>query len=304
MSVTGYLHARYAESLAEFGTPLRLCRSGGWVLRREIPGSDHSDAMGCYPLFACRDWSNLGADLDELPAELVSLALVTDPFGDCPPEKLVRCFPDAMFHYKDHFVVDLKQPIEQIVCTHHRRNAKKALASLDIRRCEDPPEVLDRWVALYGELIRRHGIRGIRAFSRKSFAAQLSVPGMTAFEAVAAGRTVGMLLWFVHDDVAYYHLGAHDEQGYRLGASFGLFWKAMEHFAGRQIRWLSLGAGAGAKDHGGGLTRFKRGWSTGTRPTYFCGRIMQPEAYAAIAERQDTATTTDYFPAYREGEFT
>jgi len=48
-TVTGYLHHSYADSLAEFGTPYLLPKSGGWILKRQIPGFTYSDGMGCYP---------------------------------------------------------------------------------------------------------------------------------------------------------------------------------------------------------------------------------------------------------------
>ena len=54
---TGYLHPEYVKSLAEFGDPQWVPRSGGWVLRRKIPGSWYHDAMGSYPLFTCSDCS-------------------------------------------------------------------------------------------------------------------------------------------------------------------------------------------------------------------------------------------------------
>ena len=60
--VTGYMHPGHAASLAEFGTPRELPRSGGWLLERAIPGAAARDAMGAYPLFACRDWTSLRAD--------------------------------------------------------------------------------------------------------------------------------------------------------------------------------------------------------------------------------------------------
>jgi hypothetical protein len=51
-----------------------------------------------------------------------------------------------------------------------------------------------------------------------------------------------------------------------------------------------------------GLSRFKRGWATGTRPTYFCGRIFDHRRYAdALTARG--LEDDDYFPAYRKGEF-
>jgi len=301
--LTGYLHAGYAESLSEYGTPRQLPRSGAWILQRHIPGFPQRDAMGCYPLFACRDWAGLEADLDDLRGELLSLAVVADPFGDHGEGRLARCFPDVVFAYKDHFVVDLSASADDHVSPHHRRNAARAQKSVDVRCCEDPPRTLTTWTALYDVLIERHGIQGMRAFSRRSFAAQLKVPGMVAFKAVCRDRTVGMLLWYVQGSVAYYHLGAHNDVGYETRASFALFWFALEYFARCGLRWLDLGAGAGTKQKADGLTRFKRGWSTGTRPAYFCGRILDPAAYQAITRAKGIPAKTDYFPAYRQGEF-
>jgi hypothetical protein len=50
------------------------------------------------------------------------------------------------------------------------------------------------------------------------------------------------------------------------------------------------------------LSRFKRGWATGTRTAYFCGRIFDRANYREIT-RASGCMATDYFPAYRQGEF-
>ena len=51
-----------------------------------------------------------------------------------------------------------------------------------------------------------------------------------------------------------------------------------------------------------GLTRFKRGWTDATRPVFFCGRILDEDKYAALCAARGQGPT-EYFPAYREGEF-
>ena len=66
----GYRHADYAEAFAEFGTPLFLPRSGGWILRRQIPDASRDDAMSCYPLFVCDRWSALADDMNSLAGDL------------------------------------------------------------------------------------------------------------------------------------------------------------------------------------------------------------------------------------------
>jgi hypothetical protein len=299
---SGYAHPGYADSLAEFGSPRLLAGCEGWLLERPIPGGTYRDAMGCYPLFACRDWSRLPDDLDSLGQDLVSVVIVADPFGGGDEGFLRRCF-DRVVPFKEHFVVDLTRPVTGNASTHHRRYSRRALREVEIERVESPPAFAADWVRLYRGLIERHHIRGIPAFSPTAFAKQLALPGMEVWRAHRDGESVGATLWLQHGDVAYYHLGAYAETGYRSRASFALFWTAIEWFAAMGVRWLDLGGGAGA---GGtraddGLARFKRGWATESRVVHLCGRVPAPAIYRRLAE---PLPPTRYFPAYRQGEFT
>jgi len=300
--MNGYSHPGYAAALAEFGKPRALPRSEGWILERPILDTPYRDAMGCYPLFACRDWSQLDLDLDELRSELVTLTIVADPFGNHTPAQLGKCFPTVVTPFKEHLVTELSRSPESFVATQHRRKAQKALERLDIERVEDAGVFADRWIELYANLVRRHGIRGLTAFSPDSFRAQLAVPGISLFRAISENETVGMTLWYTDREVAYYHLGAYSDLGYELEASFALFWHVLEYFSRQGLQWLDLGAGAGlsAKDSSDGLTRFKRGWATGTRTAYLCGRIFDQSKYEQVMKDREA---NDYFPPYRKGEF-
>lgn len=298
---TGYLHPRYAESFFEFATPLELPRSGGSILEREIPGSALRDAMGPYPIFACRDWTGLAADLDGLADRVVSVTLVTDPFGGFDEPLLRRCF-DLVRPYKPQYVTDLSRAVEDSLGRRHRRNLTKARARVELETCPEPVRHLDEWVALWAHLAERHAISGIRAFSQRAFAVQLGVPGLVMFRARVDGEPVGIHLWYVQGDVAYGHLGATSPLGHESMAAYALYGYAIEQLRGR-VRWLALGAGPGLEDDeaGSGLREFKRGWSTGTRPAYLCGRILQPESYESLAESGRNGSA-GYFPAYRAGE--
>lgn len=301
--MTGYLHPSYVESLSEFGKPRLLPKSGGWILKRQIPGTIYQDGMGCYPLFTCQDWSQLYSDMEDIKSELVSLAIVTDPFGAYTIDYLQQCFRDVVIPFKEHFVVDLSRPMNTFVSYHHRRYAQKALQNISIERCSNPQQFLNEWIDLYNFLIQRHHIKGIPAFSRLSFVQQMKIPGLFMFRAVYKEITVGMVLWYIQGNVSYYHLGAYSDLGYKLRASFALFWYVIKYFASVGLEWLSLGAGTGVKaNHMDGLTRFKRGWSTATRTAYFCGRIFNHKQYLEIIEAKNLANA-DYFPAYRKGEF-
>lgn len=305
MTLKGYLHSSYPKSLSEFGQPRELCHCRGWILTREIPGFPYRDAMGCYPFFSCLNWQEIVHDLEDIAdnKSLVCLSLVTEPFADLNEEYLQECFRDVIFPFKKHYVVDLSLSRESYVSKHHRRNALKASRSLKVDHCHNPKEHQHQWFEFYQKLIGRHQIKGITVFSQKSFEEQMEVPGFVMLRARYGDDPVGMLLFYVQGNVAYYHLGAYSDEGYHLKASFALFWFAIELFAHRGIKWLSLGAGAGVGgDQDDGLTRFKKGWATDTRKVYFCGRIFDQERYAEITKASGVVET-GYFPAYRLGEF-
>ncbi len=295
------MHPAYVESLAEFGTPRELPRCGGWILERGIRGLSYRDAMGCYPLFACRDWSQLHMDLDELGNELVCLSLVADPFGDYDLPYLRRCFSDVVVPFKEHFIIDLHQSPKETVSPHHHRYVRKALEKLSVEKHEKPTQFLNEWLELHKTLVDRHHIRGIRAFSRKAFAKQLNMPGMVVLRAMHQDKTVAAILWIVQKDIVYGHVLGFSDVGYKLGAQYALYWFAIEYFADK-VRWCDIGGVPGLKDEGRqGLSWFKQGWSTETRTAYFCGRILNRKRYTEIVKAKGISAA-DYFPAYRQGE--
>jgi hypothetical protein len=299
---TGYLHEDYARSFGEAAAARRLPGAGAWILERVIPGTTARDAMGCYPVFACRDWSRLPDDLSDLSPTLVAVSLVTDPFGPVAPGFLRQTF-DVVRFYKDHFVTDLRPEACRTLPRGHRRNVRRAVRRVRVEVCDAPGSMVEPWTALYARLCERRQITGLRAFSSPGFRLQLAVPGLVMFVARAAEAVVGIHLWYQQGACAYGHLGATSDEGNALGASYALYDSALEYFAGR-VAWLDLGSTPGLPDvaAGAGLRRFKAGWSTGVRPVFLCGRILQPEVYRSLTAATGYASS-DCFPAYRTAEF-
>ncbi len=300
---TGYLHQVYAEALAEGCRVVALPRSGAHLIERPTPAAGHLDLTWAYPILSCQDWAGLEADIADLGTDYVTVSAIADPFGDYDEQLLRSAFPDVCRVFKHHFVTDLSQSTDSFVAGHHRRNVKKARRAVDVERADDVARYLETWTELYDKLIARHTISGVQRFSPASFRTQFEVPGLEVFVARSDGEIVGMLLWFVQGSVAYYHLGAYAPQGYELRASFALFDAVIEEFRSRGLESLSLGAGAGVDaDADDGLTRFKRGWSTGTRPAYFLGRVLDGATFNHLAAASPQ-TAHGYFPPYRYGEY-
>lgn len=255
--------------------------------------------MAPYPLLCCARWDALAADLDALAGELVSVTAVLDPFGDPTPDVLRGAF-DTADPFKEHFVADLSRPREAFVKTSHRAAVRRAQRTVEVAPVGNPAEALDDWMRLFGTLETRHGIDGIRAFSREAFAVQLAIPGSVLFEARVEGERVGLDWWFIQGDVAQGHLVAMSDVGYAHRASYATKWFLLEWFRDR-VRWLNFGGGAGAVAADDGLTRFKTGWSTGTRIARLGKRILMPEVYRELAQAKGSPET-NWFPAYRNGE--
>jgi hypothetical protein len=246
----------------------------------------------------------LGEDLEALNKRLVSVALVTDPFGNWTPESLRVSF-DQAYHFKDHYICDLTAEPEKVVSRHHRRYARKALQIGQVRVVEEPLRRLDVWTELYAVLTIRHGLKGIKAFSRESFRKQLQVPGLLMLTIDSSDKPLGMLLWYLQGSVAYAHLMALNGAGYAAHAFYGLFWRSLEIFRNEfrsEVSCLHLGGASGTTaGEAEGMIEFKRGWSTGMRPAWFCGKVLEPERYSEIV-RSRTLEPAPYFPLYRKGE--
>lgn len=300
--LTGYLHPGYAESLAGLGNPLALPRCGGWLLERPIHGSNYTDAMGCYPLFACREWDELPLDFESLPKRLVSVCLVTDPFADFRIRDIRHVF-DLFVPFKQHYVTDLRQSPSSILSSRHRKIVRRALRNVDVERCFEPSTLRDDLITLYAHVRAKRNISGFKAFSNDTLERQLSLPGLVAYRGRSSGSTVAVLLCYLSGVVAYGHILVSNDAGYDLMASHALFWYAL-HDLRRSAEWLDLGGIPGISNKPpNGIGQFKSRWATDTRTTFLCGKILRPSLYdSLVASNQKKGTR--YFPAYRSGELT
>ena len=270
---------------------------------RPILGTDHTDAVGCYPLFACENPARLASDLSVLQdAGAISFTLVTDPLGDFDTAELADLFRPLAQPYKAHYFVDLSGTADEFGSTHHRRNARRCSRQANFSICEQPTEHLQEWCDLYERLAERHKITGPARFSRLAFTAQLKLPGAMLIQSRNdADELLGMQFWFHDTTHAWHHLSGYSPAGYRQGGvSYGLMAFALTELKKRGVRVANLGAGAGLQaDASDGLSRFKQGWSTHTKEAWLCGIVLDPKRYKQLSGGHETS----FFPAYRDPSF-
>ncbi len=295
----GYADPGYTESLAEFATVRQLPASGGAVLVRPVPVGDGLDAIGPYPVFDCREWSALPQDVSALRGGLISLVLVTDPFAADAHDAVLAAGADVVRTYKEHYVVDLRTPSDEVGRPSRRRTAARALEGLEVDAVAGTAADAREWAQLYEHVVRRHEVSGIASFSTGSLAAQLALPGAELLTARRGGELVAAQLCLRRGDVVYSHLASSSPVGYRLRAMHGLDLFALGHFA-RSARWFDFGGGSGGPDDG--LAAYKQSWSTGTRQTWLAGWVLDRAAYERIAG-PGAVDDGAYFPRYRDEAF-
>jgi hypothetical protein len=257
--------------------------------------------MGLYPVLVCNRWDRLGKDLAARAEDWVSFSCVVDPFG-ATREQLEDQHFEVARPFKKHWLVNLEVPYEDAVSSHHRYYARYAARNgVEVHRVRATRDKIDVWSRLYDQLIERHDITGIQAFSRAAFSRQFDVPGLVMFFAEYDGQPAAAHLWYEMGDVAYSHLSAQSDAGYDHSASYALHREAIRYFDAR-VAWLNLGGGAGLTVNADdGLSRFKEGWATDARPSLLCGRVLQPAVYEALAAERGVEDSA-YFPTYRAGE--
>jgi hypothetical protein len=223
----------------------------------------------------------------------------------CPSQSDLERVFDVVQPFKQHYVCDLSTEPGSFITKHHRYYASRALRQAEVMVADEPTAYADEWTTLYQVLVGRHGLRGLKAFSREAFGLQLGVRGAVLFRLVSGGQCIGAHIWYVDAPYAHSHLMALSEAGYACDGSYALYSTAIHSFAdGRfgPVQFIHLGGGAGvANEEGDGLAAFKRGWANSARTAFLCGSVLHPAEYDRLVHATGTACAT-YFPAYRAGE--
>jgi hypothetical protein len=289
-----YASDAYVRVFEDAAQPLWVPAWGAYVLTRELPGGGGRDALGVYPLAPFGPGADLKAGISWLKDQgLVSIGLVPDPATAPPLAELEAAFGLCM-PFKTHQLIDFSRPVE--FTKHHRGKIRRALEKVSV---EVVPlaERLDDWCGLYGNLVDRHDIGGLSAFSRGAFERLAQVDDVMAVAAFFEGEIVSMHLWV--DDpatgVGYSLLAATSPQGYRLSAAYAVNDVSIRLLS--HLKGLNLGGGAGLASEEDGLTYFKRGFANDEVQAFFCGAILDAPRYAALSGGRIQAVPP--FPAYR-----
>jgi hypothetical protein len=278
-----------------------LENSGGGVLARPISGSAFSDVMGAYPLFSCSNWRGLADDVRGLRERFVSLVLVPDPASPLSRAELQATF-DIVRPMNDHYIIEFARFSSANVSQHHARELRRAeKRGLEIQIADGAFELAEDFHRLYRTLVERRRISGLRDFSLTTMQKQMPIDGSVVVSVLKGGELMGMDWYYRDRSWAYNHLSACSKAGYANSAAYLMKAAAIEYFRGK-VDVLDLGGAPRLGLGGDGLSLFKSGWSTGTKPSYLCGAILNETEFRRLIGGEDPRQE-GYFPSYRRGDF-
>ncbi len=296
MTVTHpYSRLSYGQSLAQ-GDQIVMSETLGVPLRlRRIPGTDHQDASGLYPISPDLRETTREALQSELQAmKAVCLVLVTDPLATHIPD----CF-DVNRPYKPHHVIDPAIGLPKF-SKHHRAEVRRAKRLCAVRHI-DLAEHLDGFIRLYDVLIARRGLGPQHRFDREHFEHLAAHPkDFPTIGAFVEDRLVSAHIWVRAGQNVYSHLAASDPEGYAVGAAYAVYDCAIHEIDGCRI---TLGGVPDRPEGSGpntGLDRFKRGFANTAYSPHLCGIIADPNIYQALSKPVgESGSETGFFPLYR-----
>lgn len=297
-SALAYRHPGYAASYNDSAEVLWLEHCDGWLVRRHIDGSSATDLANPYPLFCCKNLSAIDSDLIGLDTTTTaSLVIRTDAFSQKQVSRRLTGF-DNIFRFKTHYIARFDQPWRSFARRNCRRLAARAKLSFDFRRVEKPATRARVLWELNQVILKRRNATQEAQLSQETLATQLTLPGVTLFEAHDERGVQAAACFMEVGEYAYAHLLGSSNQARDRFVVYGLYGHALDYYQQR-VQAIDFGGAVGINSCSqDGLSQFKQGWCNQTGISYLCCKILNRDLYQEICRRRDTEGSA-FFPAYR-----
>ncbi|NQD38056.1 hypothetical protein HPT27_13570 [Permianibacter sp. IMCC34836] len=288
-----YCHPLFAEAHRHLGVPVAMSASGSYAYLRSLPDAAGLDASALYPIWVMQAPEQLATDFSALTnAGAISFVGVCALQSNAAMAALASQ-ADVWQAFKPHYLFDNRLPFQ--FSKHHRYELKRANKSVSVHWSTLTP-VLDKWLAMYGQLAVRHQLSALHQFPRAYFECLSQVPGLEVVIAATDNEPVSMHLWFDDGEILWSHLAASSEQGYALSAAYAVNAAALDRYG--STRLINFGGTAGiAGSESDGLARFKQGFSNRSETSWLFGKILDPQEYR---RRTAELAPSRYFPRYRQ----
>jgi hypothetical protein len=315
-------YARMDAELARGKPTAFIHRHGGFtfllpLVLRPVPGTDRLDASSPYgypgpvsdaPLDDERFWRGTMLGLRQALRARGVIACFARLHPLLVPRLDALAREGTIVQHGRTVNIDLTVPGDVLWArtrSNHRRNIEQARRG-GMRVVMDDWSRLPKFIEAYHETMRRVGAAHRYFFEPGYFdALRREIPEALHLAIVDDGGTLaGAGIFFEHDGIVQYHLGATRDAYLTRQPTKLLFDDVRRWAQERGDRALHLGGGVGGRSDP--LFHFKAGFSD-DHPPFFTWRVVPDRAaydaaLAAVGDTDPSADDREYFPAYRRPE--
>ena len=175
-----------------------------------------------------------------------------------------------------------------------RNMIRKALKSGLVEREVDVREALPEFRALYQQTMGRNQANDFFMYDDAYYDRLLSLPSgeLVLFAVYQQNEMVAAAMGLVHEQMAFYHLGASNLEASRLGAGNLALFAMASALIDRGVKCFSVGGGRTTADDDP-LFRFKKSNATSVGEFYIGKRVIDQEGYDSIVKTWESMNHTE-----------
>jgi lipid II:glycine glycyltransferase (peptidoglycan interpeptide bridge formation enzyme) len=202
--------------------------------------------------------------------------------------------------------VDLssKEQIWDNLSSKNRNVIRKAMKSGVTVHCGNSPDLLDDFIRLYEQTMRKDNATPYYYFSREFYISVLEdlKGNMTFFYAVFEEKIISMSMILFGNRKMHYHLSASDQNYQYMAAGNLMLHEAACWGCENGLQSFHLGGGVGSGEDG--LYKFKKAFNRNSDTVFSIGKkIFDKEKYDRLidlrAQEENFNCMNSYFPCYR-----
>lgn len=189
----------------------------------------------------------------------------------------------------------------------HRYDIRKARRQGVVVRQDETFELIEDFVRVYNETMKRTGASKYYFFEKEHFFKLKEILGdsVKLFVAEKDDVIISASLFLATGKILQYHLSGTPEQYLQHGGSKVIIDDVRKWGKERSFAWFHLGGGVSSREDS--LFRFKAGFSKSRYHFEIVKVVLQPDIYAELVHKRSlwekengmTSSSDNYFPKYR-----
>lgn len=216
------------------------------------------------------------------------------PFNFFPQEH--NEYFDLNIYDRDIVIVDLSQDILASYRSKVRNIVNKSINSTKFKESKN----IDKFIEIYISTMKKNNAENFYYFDKEYFQKLLLIENVKLYELTSDNKTIAMGFFIFSENLVHYHLSANTPLSYKLNGNYALLHNIFLQAQKEGKKYCILGGGT-TNSQDDSLFKFKKKFSSLTKPFYISGKIYDKKVYNEYVKlwEQQSKKEIKYFLKYR-----